>query len=172
MSDIEEKYDITCVYIYKDKVVIVDKNVGKFPDLPWKKATSSKKAVRKVIDRLLDMIRPVRQEEINEIIGYYNERLDQNLNPETKKYASLIQALFRRGYNVEDFKKVIDNMIEEWLGDEKMAGKLQPTTLFSESRFDQYLNRVKYRDPEKLQSKPTYNLDAVMEEAMQIRDIF
>ncbi|MCM1286639.1 MAG: conserved phage C-terminal domain-containing protein, partial [Bacteroides sp.] len=170
-NNIEEKYDITCVYIYKDKVAIVDKSVGKFPELPWKKATSSKKAVRKIIDYLNFQITKVRQEEVNEIIGYFNERLGKRLNPTNKKYITLIQNLFNEGYGVEDFKKVIDNKIADWKDSKEMASNLKPTTLFRVSHFDEYLNCVEYKNPDKIENSPSYDLEKVMRNALDNTEI-
>lgn len=170
-NNIEEKYDITCVYIYKDKVAIVDKSVGKLPDLPWKKAISAKKAVRKIIDYLNFQITKVKQEDVNEIIGYYNERLGKRLKPTNKKYINLIQALFSEGYEVEDFKKVIDNKIADWRDSKEMASNLKPTTLFRVSHFDEYLNCVEYKDPDRIESPPSYDLEERMRQAMNNTEI-
>ncbi|HGA1227431.1 TPA: conserved phage C-terminal domain-containing protein, partial [Streptococcus suis] len=44
-------------------------------------------------------------------------------------------------YKLDDFKKVIDNMVANWTGTE-WEKYLQPSTLFRESNFDKYLNMV------------------------------
>ena len=154
----KEKYNITCVYIYKDenKVAIVDKTASKLPDLKWKKASSMKKKIQSIVKLLSSMIYTVSEEDVNEIIGYYNEKFGKNLKPET--YRSLIEARYSEGYKADDFKTVIDNKASEWLNNPKMASNLKPTTLFRACHFDEYLNTVKYIDPNKLQREPTFDI--------------
>ncbi|HFI0055602.1 TPA: conserved phage C-terminal domain-containing protein, partial [Streptococcus suis] len=53
----------------------------------------------------------------------------------------IIQARWNEGYKLDDFKKVIDNMVANWTGTE-WEKYLQPSTLFRESNFDRYLNMV------------------------------
>lgn len=81
-----------------------------------------------------------------EIISYLNEKADKKFKPATSKYQTLIKARWNEGQRVEDFKKVIDNMVAEWTGAVFSDGKpaenfLQPSTLFG-PKFDQYLNTV------------------------------
>lgn len=146
------------MYIYKDenKVAIVDKTASKLPDLKWKKASSMKKKIQSIVKLLSSMIYTVSEEDVNEIIGYYNEKFGKNLKPKT--YRSLIEARYSEGYKAEDFKTVIDNKAAEWLNNPKMASNLKPTTLFRACHFDEYLNTVKYVDPNKLQREPTYDI--------------
>lgn len=81
-----------------------------------------------------------------EIISYLNEKANKKFKPATSKYQTLIKARWNEGQRVEDFKKVIDNMVAEWTGTVFSDGKpaenfLQPSTLFG-PKFDQYLNTV------------------------------
>ncbi len=164
MEHNEEKYNIVCVYINKkeNKVAMVKSNLGALPEqLPWKDASSMKRIMQKIVNLLSSMIYTVSEEDVNEIIGYYNEKLGKNLRPKT--YRSLIEARFREGYEVEDFKTVIDNKASEWLNNPKMASNLKPTTLFRPCRFDEYLNSVKYVDPNKLKREPTYDAEKMTE---------
>lgn len=77
-----------------------------------------------------------------EILNYLNERTKRNFrNIETNR--KHIRARFNESksspYTVEDFKRVIDNKCNEWLGDEKMQKYLRPETLFGR-KFESYLN--------------------------------
>ncbi|MFC7688137.1 conserved phage C-terminal domain-containing protein [Ureibacillus sp. GCM10028918] len=44
------------------------------------------------------------------------------------------------GYKLEDFKKVIDTKVLQWLPRPDMKPFLRPSTLFSPTNFENYLN--------------------------------
>ncbi|MFI3101439.1 phage replisome organizer N-terminal domain-containing protein [Streptococcus suis] len=73
----------------------------------------------------------------------------QYLNQETghaykfiSTHTKFIQARYKDGYTLEDFKKVIDTKVAQWKNNTEMAKYLRPKTLFSPSNFDSYLNEV------------------------------
>ena len=73
----------------------------------------------------------------------------QYLNQETghsykfiKTHTKFIQARYKDGYTLEDFKKVIDTKVTQWKNNSQMAQYLRPKTLFSPSNFDSYLNEI------------------------------
>ena len=73
----------------------------------------------------------------------------QYLNQETghtykfiATHTKFIQARYKDGYTLEDFKKVIDTKVSQWKNNSQMAQYLRPKTLFSPSNFDSYLNEV------------------------------
>lgn len=76
------------------------------------------------------------------IIDYLNEKTGRTFrNVESNK--KLIRTRWHEGYQLDDFKKVIDNKVID-ANDSKsyFDGKfLQPSTLFG-SKFDQYLNQT------------------------------
>lgn len=74
-----------------------------------------------------------------EIIDYLNQKLGTHYLPKSKDSRKAIHARWAEGYRLEDFKTVIDNMIERWGKDAKMADYLRPITLFS-PKFESYLN--------------------------------
>ncbi|BCP62359.1 hypothetical protein SUT328_15630 [Streptococcus parasuis] len=55
-------------------------------------------------------------------------------------HTKFIQARYKDGYTLEDFKKVIDTKVAQWKNNSQMAQYLRPKTLFSPSNFDSYLN--------------------------------
>ncbi|WNF68788.1 conserved phage C-terminal domain-containing protein [Streptococcus suis] len=57
-------------------------------------------------------------------------------------HTKFIQARYKDGYTLEDFKKVIDTKVAQWKNDSHMAKFLRPKTLFSPSNFDSYLNEA------------------------------
>lgn len=50
-------------------------------------------------------------------------------------------ARVNEGFNLEDFKKVIDTKVKSWKGDNKMSAFLRPNTLFG-NKFESYLNET------------------------------
>ena len=78
-------------------------------------------------------------EQTAEIIGYLNKRVGTHYRATTRKTQALIKARLNEGFTVDDFKKVIDNKAEAWLGDQKMEKYLRPETLFG-TKFEGYLN--------------------------------
>ncbi len=74
-----------------------------------------------------------------EIIDYLNSKTGKNYRDNVQKNRSLIKARWSEGYRLDDFKHVIDNMVEDWSGT-KYAKYLRPETLFG-TKFDGYLNQ-------------------------------
>ena len=75
-----------------------------------------------------------------EIIDYLNERTGSNYRFTTKKTKDLIKARFNEGFNLDDFKIVIDKKTMEWINDKEMNKYLRPETLFG-TKFESYLNQ-------------------------------
>ena len=76
--------------------------------------------------------------QIKEIITYLNEKANTSYRPTTKKTISLIKARFNEGFNIDDFKTVIDKKISSWTGTE-WEKFIRPETLFG-TKFESYLN--------------------------------
>lgn len=178
MEQEQKKLTITCVYICKENgmVAICEQKAKELPkgknnELEWKEASILRKPIKKLIEWLSFKSFKVKQEDINEIIGYYNEKLNKNLNPTSRVYRELIQPRMSEGYTVEDFKTIIDNMTAEWMGNSEMAKNLKPTTLFRACHFDEYLNLVKAVDKNKLQVEKTYDYESYKDYAMTNTEI-
>lgn len=73
-----------------------------------------------------------------DIINYLNEAIGTKYRYQSKLTQRLINARFKEGYTVDDFKTVIDKKAKEWKGTE-MEQFLRPETLFS-TKFEGYLN--------------------------------
>lgn len=80
-----------------------------------------------------------------EIIDYLNEKTGSQFRNTTKKTQTLIKARFDEGFNLDDFKKVIDTKATEWFNDSKMSKFLRPETLFG-TKFESYLNQKLVND--------------------------
>lgn len=78
------------------------------------------------------------KELIEEIINYLNSRTGSSYRATTPKTKSLIKSRLSEGFDVEDFKRVIDNKTASWKGTE-WEKYLRPETLFG-TKFESYLN--------------------------------
>lgn len=74
----------------------------------------------------------------NSVIKYLNKMANTNYRATTPKNQQLIRARVSEGFKEEDFYKVIDNKVSQWLGTE-MSRYLRPATLFG-TKFEGYLN--------------------------------
>jgi len=76
-----------------------------------------------------------------EIIEHLNLKTGKNFKQKTPSTIKYISGRLRDGYTVEDMKSVIDTKTEEWKNDKKMAKYLCPSTLFSPTNFEKYINQ-------------------------------
>lgn len=74
-----------------------------------------------------------------EIIDYLNIKTKSTYKHTTPKTRDMIKTRFKEGFNLNDFKKCIDNQTILWLKDPKMNKYLRPDTLFS-NKFESYVN--------------------------------
>ena len=84
----------------------------------------------------------------SEIIKYLNEKANTNYRVSTKNTQSFIKARLKEGFTVEDFKKVIDVKVKNWIGTD-FEKYLRPATLFG-TKFENYLNEANKRAPVKI----------------------
>lgn len=83
-----------------------------------------------------------------EIVDYLNEKTGSKYRSSGSKTKSLIKARANDGFDLDDFKKVIDTKTSQWLNDQKMKKFLRPETLFG-TKFEGYLNEVGITQPTK-----------------------
>lgn len=74
-----------------------------------------------------------------DVIEYLNVKADRNYKYTTTKTKDSIKARMNEGFELEDFKNVIDIKVKSWKGDIKMDKFLRPETLFG-NKFESYLN--------------------------------
>lgn len=72
------------------------------------------------------------------IIDYLNEKAKKDFRAKSKSTQQHINARFKEGFTVDDFKTVIDKKCAEWLGTD-FEQYLRPATLFG-TKFEGYLN--------------------------------
>jgi len=94
-----------------------------------------------------------------EIIDYLNEKTNSQFRNSTKKTQTLIKARFAEGFNLDDFRKVIDTKAAEWLNDSKMSKFLRPETIFG-TKFESYLNQ------KSINNRTEYNPNAEIDEEL------
>lgn len=92
-----------------------------------------------------------------EIIDYLNEKASRRYRPSTPKTREHIRARWSEGYRLDDFKRVIDVKVADWLGDDKMDRYLCPDTLFG-TKFEKYLNQPMPSGKSTNGQKPKRNL--------------
>ncbi|QOY98371.1 conserved phage C-terminal domain-containing protein [Leuconostoc citreum] len=83
-----------------------------------------------------------------EIVDYLNKKANTKYRSSGSKTKSLIKARVNDGFDLDDFKKVIDTKTSQWLNDQKMKKFLRPETLFG-TKFEGYLNEVDITQPTK-----------------------
>ena len=81
----------------------------------------------------------------SEVVKYLNEKANTNYRPSTKNTQSFISARLKEGFTVEDFKKVIDVKVENWIRTD-FEKYLRPATLFG-TKFENYLNEANKKGP-------------------------
>ena len=74
-----------------------------------------------------------------EVITYLNQVTNKNFNKNTASHHKYIKARLKEGYELKDFKHVVNVMAATWMGTD-YERYLQPQTLFG-NKFDGYLNR-------------------------------
>ncbi|HWI49087.1 MAG TPA: conserved phage C-terminal domain-containing protein [Rummeliibacillus sp.] len=76
-----------------------------------------------------------------DVIDYLNEKTGKKFKV-TAQHERIILARLNEGYRLEDFQKVIDHKVKQWIHDPKMKDYLRPSTLFRPTNFDNYLNEL------------------------------
>ena len=76
----------------------------------------------------------------DEVVDYLNKKTNSNFKSSSKDTRKHIRARYNEGFNLDDFKKVIDVKTADWLNNTKMNAYLRPKTLFG-TNFESYLNQ-------------------------------
>lgn len=78
-------------------------------------------------------------DETREILDYLNSKIGTSYRASSKATQRLVKVRINEGFEIDDFKRVIDNKVASWGKDPKMSQYLRPATLFS-NKFESYLN--------------------------------
>ena len=72
------------------------------------------------------------------VIQYMNEKVGSTFSTKGSNI-ELISARIAEGFSISDFKLVIDKKVNDWKGTDQQK-YLRPITLFSKTKFENYLN--------------------------------
>jgi len=101
---------------------------------------------------------------VTEVVTYLNQKTNQQFKTTTKETIQFINSRVKLdGWELEDFKAVIDFKTNEWLKDDKMRQYLCPSTLFRASNAEKYLLAARASKP-KPPVKPTQPTKVHVEE--------
>lgn len=78
------------------------------------------------------------------IIDYLNKKSNKRFKYNTNKTIKCIKARINEGFDLEDFYKVIDTKVDQWLNTD-MEMFIRPATLFS-NKFEGYLNEKQFKN--------------------------
>lgn len=129
VSSLSKKGLIVVTLLYKDNKE-VDKRIircKKYGDKEIK-VVEKEKSKPKVPSMSIDFV--------SEIVDYLNEKANRRLRV-GHPIKKLVNARVSEGYNLEDFKHVIDVKCSQWLGTD-FEKFLRPSTLFNATRFTEY----------------------------------
>jgi uncharacterized phage protein (TIGR02220 family) len=118
----------------KDYVLEKQKGFLIIKKIQLEQPTKPKKVKPKTNDKIQDELENV----YDEIISYLNYATGREFRATTKSYQTLIKSRISEGFQIDDFKKVIDIKAKKWLNTNQ-EDYLRPETLFS-TKFQGYLN--------------------------------
>lgn len=93
------------------------------------------------------------------VIQYLNEKAKKHFKALPKPIERLVKARYQEGYKLDDFKKVIDWKVKEWLNDAHWQRYLRPSTLFNATNFENYLEETRAKKTEESSSSKSFELD-------------
>lgn len=79
-------------------------------------------------------------DDVSFIINYLNKKTGKNFKESSSATQKLINGRLRDGHTLEDFQRVIDVKHKQWTNDLQFKNYLRPSTLFSPTNFENYLN--------------------------------
>lgn len=81
------------------------------------------------------------------VIDYLNNKTGKQFKAQSAATKKFINGRVNEGYTQEDFLKVIDHKVAQWINNPEFQAYLRPSTLFNATNFENYLN-------EQLTSRP------------------
>ncbi len=94
------------------------------------------------------------------VVDYLNQKAGTGYRASGKKTQSLIRARINEGFELDDFKRVIDNKCAEWIGSD-MEQYLRPETLFG-TKFESYLNAKTRKSKQHQRRAEADDLDGIL----------
>lgn len=142
---------IVCDYPRFENPNLVNSNLGNGPQLSTKESSTNKTSTKESnkeefpthetsTTQAAKGRSPESDASIDSVIYYLNRKTGKNFRPKAKANRSFVSGRLADGFTVEDCKRVIETKAAQWLGDPRMSAYLRPSTLFSQSKFEAYLN--------------------------------
>lgn len=120
---------------------------GNLPLAITKELKSNKKTL---VEQDLDVV---------SVIDYLNDKANKQFKVSSKATSRLVKGRLRDGYELEDFKKVIDTKVKVWVDDSHWQTYLRPSTLFNATNFENYLEESRRGDSQVKQAIKPFELD-------------
>nr|AHF24269.1 replisome organizer [uncultured bacterium Contig1770] len=79
---------------------------------------------------------------IRDVIDHLNARANKSFKADTKATRGMVHARMEEGYGVDVIKRVIDLKVGQWSKSPKMRTFIRPSTLFSKTNFENYVNEL------------------------------
>lgn len=115
-------------------------NQNKAETKPKQNQNAYTKEINKEINKENKDILSSHLDTVKSVVDYLNEKCGTKYKHSSAETQRLIVARLNQGFNLEDFKQVIDNKVADWGNDSQMSKFLRPQTLFS-NKFESYLNQ-------------------------------
>lgn len=93
------------------------------------------------------------------VVDYLNTKAHKQFKANSKATIRLVKARFQEGYELDDFKKVIDTKVKEWQGKPPWEKYLRPSTLFNATNFENYLEESRGSQSLEEKMQNAYELD-------------
>ena len=116
------------------------KNIYHLKDIDFRNEMNNRNDDSKKIE-LVPSKKENQQIPYKKIIEHLNNKTGKKYSYKASGNQRLIKARYNEDYKLEDFIKVIDVKVDEWLNNSEMNMYLRPETLFKSSNFDKYLNQ-------------------------------
>ncbi|MGL4849198.1 MAG: conserved phage C-terminal domain-containing protein [Clostridium sp.] len=88
---------------------------------------------------------------VSEVVEYLNLKIDGKYSKNNSQTIENIKNLISDGYDLEDFKAVVDKKYDEWK-DTEYEKYVRPYTLFKRDKFENYLNQREFKKSHKEES--------------------
>ncbi|WP_158231867.1 MULTISPECIES: conserved phage C-terminal domain-containing protein [unclassified Sporosarcina] len=76
------------------------------------------------------------------VINYLNDKAGKQFKAQSLATRKFIAGRVKEGYTQEDFMKVIDLKVSQWINHAEFNRFLRPSTLFSATNFENYINEL------------------------------
>ena len=76
------------------------------------------------------------------VIQYLNDKTGKQYKASSAATKKFIAGRVKEGYTQEDFMKVVDLKVSQWIHHAEFSRFLRPSTLFNATNFENYINEL------------------------------